>query len=70
MDVWNQTLTALQLLEKAPKLVLNQLVLLACPPGHLPNTLYQLQAIQNVRDKLLEAKYLNIHIPDLKLKII
>ena len=30
MDVWHQTLTSLQLLENAPQLILNQLLLLAC----------------------------------------
>ena len=58
MDVWHQTLTSLQLLEKAPQLVLNQLILLACPPGHLPNTLLQLEVIQNACDKLLETAFL------------
>ena len=39
VDDWHQTLTSLQLLEKGPKLVMIQLKLLACPPGHLPYTL-------------------------------
>ena len=39
MNVLHQTLTSLQLLEKAPQLVLDWIILLACPPGHLPNTL-------------------------------
>ena len=39
VDVWHLTLSSLQLLEKAPQLVLNQLILLACPPGHMTNTL-------------------------------
>ena len=38
-NVWHQTLTSLQLLEKALQLVLGQLILLAYHPGHLPNTL-------------------------------
>ena len=58
VDVWHQTLTSLQLLEKAPQLVLNQLIVLACPPGHLPNILKQLDAIQNACDKLLEKTFL------------
>jgi hypothetical protein len=39
VDVWNQTITSLQLFEKAPQHVLNQLIPPACPLGHLPNTL-------------------------------
>ena len=39
VNVWHKTLTLLELLEKAPKLVQNQLILLACPPGPLTNTL-------------------------------
>ena len=37
-NVWHQTLASMQLLEKALKLVLDQLILLAFHPGHLPNT--------------------------------
>ena len=33
MNVWHQTLTSLQLLEKALQLVLDQLIFLACRPG-------------------------------------
>ena len=39
VDVWHQTLISVQFLEKAPQLVLNQLILLACPSGHIPITL-------------------------------
>ena len=34
------------ILKKALQLVIDQLILLACPPGHLPNTLQQLEVIQ------------------------
>ena len=57
-NVWHQTLTSLQLLEKALQLVLDQLMLLACHPGHLPNTLYQLEVIKNACDNLLQTAVL------------
>ena len=58
MNVWHQTLSSLQLLEKALQLVLDQLILLVCHPGHLPNTLEQMEVIKNACDKLLETAFL------------
>ena len=41
VNVWHQTLSSLQLLEKALQLLLDQLIPLACHPGHLSNTFSQ-----------------------------
>ena len=49
---------SLQLLEKALQLIMDQLILFACHHGHLPNTLLQLEVIQNACDKLLETAFL------------
>ena len=45
VNIWHQTLTTLQILEKGIQLVLDQLIIMVCHPKHLPNTLKQLEGI-------------------------